>query len=210
MSSRIPPSLAWLVKRRRAVAGLIEKAEKNRATLVAELEKRQQKALQQMDLEIQALHMNLSALDQTIQQHEILIDTEKLGATRIQTVPRHTGHGAMTRAIHTALAQACPKALSTDAIAAFVCTYCELQLSPEEFRQLRYSVRVRLKALVAEGEVARLHPSQGGISGLWCHTSIAPKLRKLVEQGREENLKNPLTKVPQLGFREIMARHLGR
>jgi hypothetical protein len=87
MSTRIPPALAWLVKRRRSVAGLLDKATKRQAESQAAYQAEQA----QLSLQIGALQRDLAALDQTIGLHDVVIDTTKLGATRIQLAPRLTG-----------------------------------------------------------------------------------------------------------------------
>ncbi len=169
MSSRIPPSLAWLVKRRRAVAGLLNVAMKRREQRQAAHEKHQQ----QNDTEIAALQRDLAALDQTIGLHEILIDTTKLGSTRVQLSPRLTEHGTMTRAILAALAQARPHAMTTYAVVSAVCMRCDLHPNADEYADIRYRVRHRLKVLVREGRVARLHAPYSNTEGLWRDAGVA-------------------------------------
>ncbi len=207
MSNRIPPSLAWLVKRRRSVAGLINVAEKRRKQFMEDHEKQLRTFIQQSDIELRALQGNLSALDHTISQHEIAIDTTKLGATQVQMSPRHAGHGAMTRAIRAALAQAYPKALTTDSVAAFVCTYCQLTPNEQEYEHIRYRIRMRLKCLVAEGRITRLHSSIGNTIGLWRDLVSDSVPVNLVAKGCRENSGQSPGKAPRSNFREIMARH---
>jgi len=206
MSDRIPPSLSWLVKRRRSVAGLIHVAEKRREQFLQDHEKQLRDFIRQSDVELSALHANLSALDRTICQHQIPIDTTKLGATRVQQTQRHASYGAMTRSIRAALALAYPKALTTDSVTAFVCTYCQLTPTEEEYQHIRYRVRVRLKCLVAEGKARSLHPTLGSTIGRWC--DIASDLPKvdLDAKSRRESPERLLAKIPCASFQEIMER----
>lgn len=63
MSSRIPPSLNWLINKRARLAGDITKAEK-RANELYRLKLK----------EIEVLRRDLSIIDATIRLHEIQID----------------------------------------------------------------------------------------------------------------------------------------
>jgi hypothetical protein len=149
MSTNIPPALDWLVKRRRAVAGLLDKATKRETQLQAAYEADQE----QLKLQISALQKDLAALDQTIGLHEILIDTSKLGATHVQLAPRLTAYAKMTRAVLTALRNARPEPMTTDAIVSSVCIQCDLHPDAAEYVDMRRRVRHRLKSLVADGKV---------------------------------------------------------
>lgn len=163
MSTNIPPSLAWLVRRRRAIAGLLDQATKRQAQLQAGYEADQE----QLKLQICALQQDLAAVDQTIGLHEILIDTTQLGATRVQLAPRLTDYGAITRAVLTVLRKARPQTMTTDAIVSSVCVQCDLRPDTAEYADIRLRVRQRLKTLANEGKVSRLHAPYSNTGGLW-------------------------------------------
>ena len=210
MSDRIPPSLSWLVKRRRSVAGLISVAEKRREQFIQDHEKQLKDFIRQSDIELRALQVNLSALDRTICQHEIPIDTTKLGATRVQQTQRHASYGAMTRSIRAALALAHPRALTTDSVTAFVCTHCQLTPSEQEYVHIRYRVRIRLKCLVAEGKALRLHTTLGNKIGMWRDiASDLPQVDLNAKARREDSEQLP-AKIPCASFQEIMERYRER
>ncbi|MBX3585864.1 MAG: hypothetical protein KF796_04400 [Ramlibacter sp.] len=164
MHDRVPPALAWLVKRRRNIAGRIAEA-KNRYA-VAEVEYRER--LKPVEILIAALEKDLAAVDQTIRLHEIPIDPEALGGTRAQHSPRRHGYAHMTRSIYTHLGSAFPNALDTDQLTArFIADTPSVVF--ETFVQVRLKVRRRLRTLVAAGMVQRLHAPYSGAKtlGIW-------------------------------------------
>lgn len=188
MHDRIPPALAWLIRRRRSVAGRLELAKgiasKNQEQLVeieAAIHAHQQRAdqlrqcLRRTEIDVSALERDLAALDQTLLMHEIHIDPKQLGAIRPRRRLCRSGHGAVTRSIHAALGEVAPRALSTDQVAAFVIAHCDFEFAPEGYSAIRFNIRKRLQRIVQEGNVVRLHARYGGGQkvGMWCRPVLA-------------------------------------
>ncbi len=169
MHDRIPPSLAWLVKRRKGLAGQLELARRSIQHRRDDLAQAERLA----DLEIAALSRHLEAVDQAIRLHQIIVDPTKLTSTRVQVNPRRSSYGGMTAAIYGALKGAAPKALTTDQVMAFVMGACDFGAVPEDYEDVRLKLRKRMRSLVAQGKITRLHaPYSGGhAQGLWC---VAP------------------------------------
>ena len=170
MHDRIPPSLAWLVKRRRSIAGRLEAARKVKLHLEVEVPKQ----IAVKAAEIQILERDLAAISAVIQMHEIVVDPNELGTTRVQRRPRRSGYGAMTSAILSCLAKVYPQSLNTDEITAAVSVQCNWTTVQDRFES-RIPVRKLLGKMSITGKVVRLHAPYGGghQMGRWC---LAPSM----------------------------------
>jgi hypothetical protein len=158
-------------------------------------------------IESNAWQRKLESIDETIRLHEIVIDTDLLGATRVQSQPRITRYNAITRSIYSALAAASPRALPIETITASVCMDCGVIPSAQEWHSFERRVRERLKVMSRRGQITRLHAPYGCLGGLWCDNSAAAKLSSLAASGLAlDPLQGHMNAVPQAAIQDIRDR----
>lgn len=155
MTTRIPPSLKWLVTKRARIAGQIQKAEK----ALWKIEVAQQ--------EIEVLKADLLSIDRTILLHDIPIDPARIPSLETRNAPHKFKHGGITKAIYKALRQAGNESLTTTQIRAAVALASTTELDYSELIELRYAVRKLLRRKFADGKVERLHPAKTCVEGRW-------------------------------------------
>lgn len=155
MSTRIPSSLKWLATKRARLAGELKKAE----LALLKIEITQQ--------EIDILKADLRGIDRTILLHDIAINPKNIPTISTQTASRKFKHGAITKAIYSALRRAGSESLTTTQITAAVAKASSTKLDHIDLFELRYGVRKLLRKRCAEGKVERLHPAKTGVEGRW-------------------------------------------
>jgi hypothetical protein len=177
MTIRIPPSLKWLVVKRATLAGQISLQLKNFEAQIGELEAKQEKLVSKKNKTLTALRRDLAAIDRSIRMHEILINPKLIEATRVQSQPCKTAHGSITKAIYKVLALSAPKAATTGDVTDYVIENCGFDKSPAKYQSVRIKVQHRLKDLVKQGSVCRLHSARGANLGVWCEPASFEALR---------------------------------
>lgn len=156
MTTRTPPSLAWLIDKR--------------ARLDAELLKARQAAdrAQRLFEDLQELERNLEAVDRTLGLHELQIDISLIPPKTSRRVWSKLPYGALTGAIMRYLTASDGRAVSTGELAIYVATQCpelvELYAGKTAFQRM---IQRRLKDLARTGKLLRVHPSVGGKEGQW-------------------------------------------
>jgi hypothetical protein len=154
----------WLVRRCRSIAGRLEVARREQRELDYSYKLKSSAVANQ----IASLEQDLDSIHTAIRLHEVEVDPTKLGALRVQTKPRRNGYGHMSSALLETLAAVFPESLTTDELAARVMANCNFVPVAERYDVLRDKVRKRLRGLVVEGRVNRLHPASGSELGRWC------------------------------------------
>ncbi|MGQ5524776.1 hypothetical protein ACUHMQ_16155 [Chitinimonas sp. PSY-7] len=167
MAARIPPSLAWLIDKRSRLGAELQKAREavDRAKhLIHELE---------------ALELDLAALDRTLAMHEIVIDKDLIEPRLSQ--PRRIGlkHGELTHALLAIIrehdGEPVPMMLLIEEVAK---RHPHLWGRLEAKHQLRESVRYRLKGLAQKKVLQRHPPLEGSTDRRWsiCDESFVDDL----------------------------------
>lgn len=178
---KTPSSLKWLLDRRARIAGEIAKSQDAEGERLEAL----QAELARIDTQraklvlagdrmasahtslCEALCRDLAAIDQVLQLHEVSIDLSLLPPVRGHNRIAATDHGQMTRLIFACLRSSCGKACTTTQVALYVASKLGSTGRTENFDDLRYRVRYRLKKLVSEQRLERLHEVKGRIEGSW-------------------------------------------
>lgn len=180
-SIRTPSSLKWLIDKRARLLGEIIKLEKSHPKQIDEAKRRVAEAedlLKQSteDLAsvkatgtrlIETLRRDLQSVDNTLGLHEIQINPELIAPLRTQDAERHSSHGGMTRAIFERLKLAGGKSVTTLELTDYVAIAMGLELTDENYQEVKEKIRWRLKNLCAEGKIRRLHQVKGCIVGRW-------------------------------------------
>lgn len=156
MTTRIPPSLSWLIKRRARLQGDIAKAEKELEEICAVKKKR-----------LEVLRADLNVIDATIRLHEIPIDPNCIKPIKGQTRGRVSAYGHLTSAVLAAVHLSHPVAISTTEVALFIGSELGITHDSDEFSPLRLSVGGRLKKMCEDGWVRRLHQARTNLEGRW-------------------------------------------
>lgn len=175
-----PPSLKWLIRLRARTAGEIERieqAEQQRQLRVNGEITRLQTQLCQMQDEatfttrvyketLLSLRSELAATDAVLSKHEIVIDPRIIAPVRPHINDAVGEHGEMTRYILEALRKRRPSATTTEVVA-YVSIRLGLDLDDSKMQELRLNVRRRMRTLVSEARVRRLHATTSNLEGRW-------------------------------------------
>ncbi len=153
---RLPSSLKWLIDRRARVAGEILKME-------ASLTK-----CQALAADIRQLQDLLASVDETLSLHDVSVDVSLIKPVKRQGVRINMPHGELTRSILLFLKINPGLASSTDEITKFVAArFVALEGEISSVRELRESVRYRLKGLHRNGVINRHNRNPGAAGTLW-------------------------------------------
>lgn len=161
---RLPSSLKWLVDKRGRIDGEIKKIESSLA-----------KCQKLMD-SLEELKVRLASIDRTLELHEVKIDPQYIPTIHSHEVRVSLPRGELTRSILLCLKLNNGNPVGTNDIAKFLAArHAELDSIPTDFKQLRTSVRYRLKNLCNDGVVVRHHlfkfqqkvPYANREEGLW-------------------------------------------
>lgn len=159
MSTRIPSSLVWLIKKRARLDGKIQ-----RATRIIE----QKRELESARIRWQA---DLAAIDRALGMHEVLVDVENIAAISPKNQGKFLPHGDLTRFLLKSLRESDGQPLSTDTLTLMTMDQCVLsdaeRENPAIHRELRLSVRYRLKNLASQRVIARLSCPLGSRTAFW-------------------------------------------
>lgn len=157
MANRIPPSLNWLIDKRARVAGEIEKT---RRSLV--------KAQKLID-ELKELETKLTAIDTTLELHDIKVDISLIRPIQSQHVRVKIPHGELTRSILNCIRLYQENGpVSKTTILNFVINRHYEFCADETPRQLiATSIHNRLKGLCRNGIITRCHDIDSNQDGLW-------------------------------------------
>ena len=167
MSTRIPPSLAWLIDKR--------------ARLDAELQKAQQAAdnAKRLLADLEELKHNLDAIDRALGLHELQVDTSLIAPKGTHAIRTKLPYGALTSTLLQYLRRSKSKVVPTTELATLIATqYPEFAAQYPDEQSFRLVVRRRLKNLAHEGIVERMHLEGKNTEGLW----------RLAEQGAQPPL----------------------
>lgn len=165
---KIPSSLKWFLNRRARIASEISKAqdaENDRLQAVqaklAQVDAQRAKLVRASDRMAlahkslcDALSRDLTAIDQVLQLHEVSIDRSLLPPVRGHNRIAATDHGQMTRLIFACLQSRNGKACTTTQVALYVASKLGSTGRTENFDDLCYRVRYRLKELVSKQPLA--------------------------------------------------------
>ena len=165
---RIPPSLSWLIRNRRVIAGRIKIATKERAILEHRIEKAK-KLIQQYDLlsqQISVLESDLAAIDRSMSLHEITIDLSQIKELRPHQKGSLFKRGMVTQSILKALSINPKTWFSTTEVAELVNSIVNT-IADEEFTILRHVVRNRLYGLSFQGKIDRVNTKQVNKESFW-------------------------------------------
>lgn len=158
MTTRIPPSLKWLIDKRARLNGEILKTQKS-------LEK-----AHELINELKSLNETLAAIDKTLELHDIKIDISNIPPIRSSYVRLKLPHGSLTRSILTCL-RLCTTPLQpldkSQIVDFIIARHTELN-EPETSRaEVAISVKYALKRLLKSGVVKRHHEPDYLKNGLW-------------------------------------------
>ncbi len=161
MSTRIPPSLKWLIDKRARLDAEIRKTERSLGKA------------KELAQELSDLKETLTAVDRTLGLHDIKIDVNLIEPIHSKYVRIKLPHGELTRSILMCLRlHAGEQPVSTSEIVSFIAArHAELEAKPELRVRLTRSVNKRMYPLVKKGIVRRHHPLVTTSYGLW---SLAP------------------------------------
>lgn len=150
---RTPPSMAWLIRERSVIKGMLE---------------RRQKQLEQISREIPELQMKLDALDAVIPLHEVQVDPKAIQGKQ-EKVKTLGPYGLMTKVIYRVLKEAAGKPCFSTEIALEFIREAGLPMTHANKVYATNRVRRRLKNMASEGKVVRHHSSRQGTNdeGLW-------------------------------------------
>jgi hypothetical protein len=171
MSTRIPPSLAWLIDKRARLVGKIQKASK----IIDHAHK--------LAIEVSNMRADLAAIDRALKLHDIQVDAECISPIAPRKQQRiRLSHGELTRVLLLFLRENGGDPLSTDALTKMLIERCiNLQeKSPDPlalqiaFKKLRLSVRYRLKALASDAIIMRAPCASGSRAARWILPTFAP------------------------------------
>lgn len=163
MSTRIPPSLAWLINKRARLAGKIRKSSK----LIEHLRK--------IERESDRWQADLVAIDRTLAMHDIQIDTDCIRPIAPRKASRiKLPYGGLTRALLGFL-RTSDTPLSTDELTMMLIDHSlNVIADPTDhyaieliFRELRTSVYNRLKNLVSNGLIVKSSGQKKGQTTYW-------------------------------------------
>ena len=177
----IPSSLKWLIDLRARTAGEIDRLklkESQRIQFVeaefAGLESKLQRLRENTDAAshayINTLHLlenELIAIDTVLSQHELAIGPELISPIQSHVNTAPGDHGAMTRAIFESFRVYPLPSLSTTQIVGHVLTRLGLQVEGQEAQDYRLRIRKRMRTLVAEDKLTRLHHPKSTLEGRW-------------------------------------------
>lgn len=150
---RTPPSMAWLIRERAKLKGMIE---------------RRQKQIKDLPREIVALQSNLDALDAVIPLHEVKVDPKVIKGKREYTKALGP-YGLMTKVIYRVLKEAKGQPRFSTEIALEFVREAGLPMTHDTKVLATSSVRRRLKNMANEGLVIRHHSTEVGSrnEGYW-------------------------------------------
>ena len=162
MSTRTPPSLAWLIDKRARLAGRIENA-----TKVID-------AARKLEIKRVKMRADLAAIDRALEMHEIRVDVECI--IPIAPIERRIRlpYGILTKTLLQFLRES-GEPLSIDALTMMLINRCvNVQEGASDpsghqlaFKKLRLSVRYRLKNLASNGVISRAPCPHGSKGPCW-------------------------------------------
>lgn len=150
---RTPPSMAWLIRERAKLKGMIE---------------RRQKQMEDLPREIVELQSKLDALDAVIPLHEVKVDPKIIKGTRAKRKALGP-HGLMTRVIYEVLKKAAGAPVFTSEIALEFMRRAGIPMSRAAKIDATTRLQYRLKKLCRDGDVIRHHDPKIGenTEGSW-------------------------------------------
>ena len=172
MTTRIPPSLSWLIKKRSYLLGELIDAEKKLSAHIKQEEAR-----------IKKIKANLRSLDGTIKLHEIKLDPTVIEPTRPTFKNKFLPHGGYTKLVFEVLRAAHPNPVSTEHIASRL---VELVGDQVTFARAIDIIRYRMKDLSRQGYLTSVHLDKSmrlSRPGLWTlNTDRVQNTKKLVNR----------------------------
>ncbi len=158
MSTRVPPSLKWLIDKRARLHGEIIKTQNSIA-----------KAHQLID-ELKKLNETLAAIDKTLELHEIKIDVINIQPIHTKYVRLDLPHGSITNAILTCLrlyTDSNTPIYKTQIVEFLIARHSELDAPETSKAQVSMSVKSALKRLYRNGVIKRHHHPDDTSGGSW-------------------------------------------
>ena len=158
MSSRIPPSLKWLIDKRARINGEILKTKKSVARAQSLLD------------ELSKLEEKLAAVDVTLSLHEIEFDKSLISPIRSQYTRIKLPHGELTRSVLLCLRlrQSEGKAAGIFELTSFVeARHCDLTAEKYSRIALTKSIQKCLDRLYRKGLLIRHHDPKSNTGGIW-------------------------------------------
>jgi hypothetical protein len=158
MSTRIPPSLKWLIDKRARIDAEIRKTKKAIAVAKGFID------------ELSKLEETLAALDTTFGLHEIQIDVSSIAPIRSQYVRIKLPHGELTRSVLLCLRlrkdENRPVGLF-EIIAFIEARHADLTAEKDSRASLSLSTSKCLDRLYRRGQVIRHHDPNSNRAGQW-------------------------------------------
>jgi len=150
---RTPPSMAWLIRERAKLKGMIE---------------RRQKQMEDLPREIVELQLKLDALDAVIPLHEVKVDPKVIKGTRPQKKAL-LPYGVLTRVIYRVLREAEGQSRFSSEIALELLREAGMPVTHESKIYATRRVSHRLGNMARAGLVARHHDLDtfGRAEGSW-------------------------------------------
>jgi hypothetical protein len=150
---RTPPSMAWLIRERAKLKGMIE---------------RRQKQLEDLPREIVAIQARLDALDAVIPLHEVKVDPQVIKGTK----PKKKSllpYGVLTRVIYRVLREAGGQPCFSSQIALEVMKEAGIPINHANKVLVTSRVGHRLGNMARQGRVVRHHGTAAGLynEGAW-------------------------------------------
>lgn len=157
MSTRIPPSLNWLIDKRARISGEIEKTKKSL------------KLLRELTKELKDIEAHLSSLDKAFELHEVQIDVSLITPIKSKYNRLKIPHGGINKAALTCLKLNCssPSVPKSKIVDFLISEYYKPNQEYIPYAEIGQSVSQALNRLYAKGLIQRLHDPNSNGGGLW-------------------------------------------
>ena len=159
MSTRIPPSLKWLVNKRARLANEIARSQRDAGDRALDLAV--------LEAKTSMLREDLASIDRALSMHEVLIRPESIAPIQTPRFGRLFSYNHMTRVILAYLRSRRSAWCSTTEIVAVVIRADDQSQAAEHHPSMRLAVRRRLRALRAAGRIAGRHVAKSNLEGYW-------------------------------------------
>lgn len=175
---KTPSSLHWLIRKKAKLSGEISNIEKTLPTSLAysqlNLETAERKFIElrenhnknlSLGHKLPKLKSQLEAIEIALTLHEVQINTDLIRPVGISKKKAYGPYGSVTRNIYECLRL--HRKATTREITLFVMANNELDKDKIDFEDMRVAIRKRLRTLVHQGKVERLHKPLGSAEGIW-------------------------------------------
>lgn len=176
---KTPSSLKWLITKKARISGEINSIEKlipiwelyTRPHLevaerkIALLREDHKKSLL-LEKKLPKLKIQLEAIEIALSLHDIQINTELIGPQKTSKQKTFGPYGCVTRYIYECLRSKKGPATSKE-ITLYVLVKSNIDVNSVDIVEMRKAVTKRLRTLVHQGKIERMHQLVGAEEGIW-------------------------------------------